>query len=61
MDFGPVAQALLARAHRSSANMVYVADYRELRAARKLVKRGVLVQQEMLPLFFLNPIFGDEK
>jgi hypothetical protein len=40
-EIGPVGQALIERAEGSSLSMVYVGDYREMRAARKLAARGV--------------------
>lgn len=49
---GEIQWRLLARAEGSMAGMVYVTSYQELRAARKLSARGILVQQGMLPLFF---------
>jgi hypothetical protein len=39
---GPVQQEILRRARDSKMSMVYVKDYREMRAARALVQRGVL-------------------
>lgn len=55
-DVGPVAAALLERAHGSSAGMVMIKNYREMRAARKLVKRGVFVQYGLMPFFFLPEV-----
>lgn len=43
-EIGPVRQQLINRAHRSGLSLIYVGDYREMRAARKLCGRGVLVQ-----------------
>lgn len=54
MIFGLVQQELLRRGRQSSASMIYVTSYRELRSARKLVKHGLLVQQGHLLLFFLK-------
>lgn len=51
-DVGPVAQRLIDRATASTAGMVATADYREIRAARKLVTRGTFVQLGTLPFFF---------
>ncbi len=60
-NVGPVASELLRRARASTAKMVYVADYREMRAARKLVKRGLLEQNGTLPVFSLTEkLWGDE-
>lgn len=53
-EIGPVQQSLIDRGRRSTARLVYVTEYREMRAARKLVKRGVLIQHGMLPLFLLT-------
>lgn len=53
-NVGPVASELLRRGRASTAKVVYVADYREMRAARKLVKRGLLEQHGTLPLFSLT-------
>jgi hypothetical protein len=39
---GPVQREILRRARSSKMSMVYVKDYREMRAARALVQRGVL-------------------
>lgn len=58
--FGPVSVELLRRCHESSANMVAVKDYREMRAARKLARRGFLVQFGTLPFFTLPEEFGHE-
>lgn len=41
---GPVQVGLLERACVSRLGMVYVKDYREIRAARALVRRGLLHQ-----------------
>lgn len=53
-DIGPIAQRLIDRATASTAGMVATADYQEIRAARKLVARGRLVQIGTLPFFFLK-------
>lgn len=53
-DMGPVATELCRRARESQSGMVATADYREMRAARKLVRRGLLVQFGELPFFFLK-------
>ena len=52
-NVGPVAARLIARATFSQAGMVAVGSYQEMRAARKLVKRGTFVQFGTLPFFFL--------
>lgn len=51
---GPVESELLRRGRGSSAKLVYVGNYREMRAARKLAKRGLLEQLGMLPVFSLT-------
>lgn len=60
-EIGPVQQALIDRGKASAAHLVWVGDYREMRAARKLVRRGVFVQAGMLPLFFLTPEEDESK
>jgi hypothetical protein len=40
-EIGPVQQRLIDRARTSALGMVYVKDYQEMRAARKLTARGV--------------------
>ncbi len=54
-EIGPIQQRLIDRGKASRANLIWVGDYREIRAARKLVKRGVFVQHGVLPLFALIP------
>jgi hypothetical protein len=51
---GPIAQRLIDRATTSQAGMVAVKDYQEMRAARKLIKRGTFIQFGTLPFFFLT-------
>lgn len=53
-ELGPVQQRLIDRATASTAGMVAVKDYQEMRAARKLVKRGTFVQFGTMPFFFLK-------
>lgn len=59
LGVGPVATQLLDRASQSTAGMVAIKDYREMRSARKLARRGVLVQYGMMPFFFLSPNWAD--
>lgn len=42
-DFGPVQRKLIDRAEKSGLSLIYVADYQEMRAARKLAARKVFV------------------
>jgi hypothetical protein len=51
-DVGPIAQRLIDRATASTTGMVATVDYQEIRAARKLVRRGRFVQFGTLPFFF---------
>jgi hypothetical protein len=53
-EIGPIQRALIERAKSSKLDLLYITEYREMRAARKLVKRGVLIQQGALPLFWLD-------
>lgn len=53
-NIGPVEAELLSRARESSAGLVYIGNYREMRSARKLVKRGLLAQVGTLPVFSLR-------
>ncbi len=53
-EIGPIQQRLINRANDSTAKMVMPGGYQEMRAARKLVRRGVFEQYGALPFFFLK-------